>query len=124
VRGPGRDKFFYHLEVLETKALLPSTFQKAMKDLVAKDPDADYPFMSLEIEAAGTVAKEGEGYVFTARGSKQKYALKPSEGLKKLLAAGKIQLTVTGKVLEPAAKDGQKPPPLIEVAEASETPAR
>jgi hypothetical protein len=95
-----------------------------MKDLAAKDPDAEYPFKSLEIEAAGTVAREGDAFVFTARGSKQKFGLKASDDLKKLFSAGKTELTVAGKVEEPPAKGGQKPLPVIEVSEARETPAK
>lgn len=119
VRGPGRDKYFYELRVLESKALLPSQFDKFFKDVKKANPDADYPYRGLEIEAAGAIEKSGDGWLFTARGSKQKYALSSKDALK--AAAG---VTVSGKVTESPEKDGKKQLPVIEVKSVRESDAK
>ena len=55
--------------------------------------------------------------MLVARGSGLRYALKPTDGLRQLVAAGKTRLTLSGKV-----KDAGKPPTLVlTVASARET---
>jgi len=108
------DKFHFRLEVLETKAVLPSSVLK-VTDRIREESkgEEDFPLLSFEATVAGTV----DGAVFTARGSGQKYALNPGEALKGFLAAGKTKLTLTGKVTEAKGR-----PPVLEVREARETP--
>lgn len=108
------DKFHFKLEVLETKAVLPSSVLK-VTDRIREESkgEEDFPLLSFEATVAGTV----DGAVFTARGSGQKYALNPGEALKGFLAAGKTKLTLTGKVTEAKGR-----PPVLEVREARETP--
>lgn len=113
------DKFHFKLDVLENKTVLPSAILKVTDKIrVESKGEEDFPLLSFESSLAGTV----DGAVFTARGSGQKYALKPGEALKGFLAAGKTKLTLTGKVSEDKEKDGRKPLPVLEVAEAKETP--
>ena len=113
------DKFHFKLEVLDTKAVLPSGVLK-VTDKIRKDSkgEEDFPLLGVEATLAGTVS----GNEFTARGSGQKYALSPGEALKAFLAAGKTRLTLTGAVTEGKEKDGVRPLPLLEVREAKETP--
>jgi hypothetical protein len=113
------DKFHFKLEVLDTKAVLPSAVLK-VTDQIRKDSkgEEDFPLLGFEVTVAGTV----DGAVFTARGSGQKYALNAGEALKGFLAAGKTKLTLTGKVTEPKGKDAARPLPVLEVTEAKETP--
>ena len=108
------DKFHFRLEVLETKAVLPSSVLK-VTDRIREESkgEEDFPLLSFEATVAGTV----DGAVFTARGSGQKYALNPGEALKGFLAAGKTKLTLTGKVTEAKGRH-----PVLEVREARETP--
>jgi hypothetical protein len=113
------DKFHFKLEVLDTKAILPSTVLKVVERIRAESKgEEDFPLLSVEATISGAV----DGAVFTARGSGQKYALKSNDALKALLAAGKTKLTLTGKVSEEKEKDGRKPLPVLEVGEAKETP--
>lgn len=108
----GRNKFFYEVRILENKSLLPAQLRKIEKAL------EDYPFVGLEVrDLAGTVEKSGEEYSFTARASKQKYALNASVLVKKFVAAGKSNLTVVGMVTQKTDKD----PLTLEVTEAKET---
>ena len=108
----GRNKFFYDMKVLETRPLLPAQLKKIEKAL------EEYPFASLEVRGlAGTVEKAGEEYAFTARASKQKYALTPSDDLKKLVAAGRTSVTLGGRVTQKQEKD----PVTLEVTDAKET---
>ena len=109
----GKNKFFYDLKVLENKPLLPSTIKALLVKL------EDYGFVGLEVkELAGTVEKAGDGYVFTARGSKQASGLKPTADLKKLVDGGKTAGTLTGMIAQGDEKGAK---PSIEVAEAKET---
>ena len=109
----GKNKFFYDLKVLENKTLLPSTIKALLKKL------EDYGYVSFEVkELAGTVEKSGDGYLFTARGSKQVYGLSASADLKKLVDGGKSALTLTGKVQQGDGKDAK---PSIDVSEVKET---
>ena len=115
VRGPkvGKSKFFFEMRVLENKPLLPSQLRKFAKKL-----DDDYPFAGLEVrDLAGQVEKAGDAWTFTARGSNQKYALTPSDELKKLVAGGKTALTLGGRVVQKEDSD----PVTLEVSEAKET---
>ena len=108
----GRNKFFYEMKILENKPLLPAQLRKVEKAL------EEYPFMGLEIrDLAGTIEKSGEAYSFTARASKQKYALKATDEVKKLVAGGKSNLTVAGAVTQKTDKD----PLTLEITEAKET---
>jgi len=113
------DKFHFKLEVLDTKAVLPSAVLK-LTEKIKKDSkgEEDFPLLSFEVTVAGTV----NGTEFTALGSGQKYALNPGEALKAFVAAGKTKLTLTGTVTEHKEKDGVRPPPVLEVREAKETP--
>jgi hypothetical protein len=108
------DKFHFKLEVLETRAVLPSAVLK-VTDRIRQESkgEEDFPLLSFEATVAGTV----DGDSFTARGSGQKYALNAGEALKAFLAAGKTRLTLTGKIVETKGK-----PPVLEVREARETP--
>lgn len=113
------DKFHFRLEVLDTKAVLPSGVLK-VTDKIRKDSkgEEDFPLLSFEATLAGTVS----GNEFTSRGSGQKYALNAGEAIKGFLAAGKTRLTLTGKVTEAPEKNGVRPLPVLEVQEARETP--
>jgi len=109
----GKNKFFYELKVQENKPLLPSTIKALLVKL------EDYGFVGLEVkDLAGTVEKSGDAYVFTARGSKQAYGLKPTGDLKKLVDGGRTAVTLAGLVVQGDEK-GSKPS--IEVSEAKET---
>lgn len=116
----GKNKFHYDLKIAEGKTLLPSHIQDMVKKL------QDYSYRGFEITAiSGKAEKKGDGYVFSARGSKQQYALKASDDLKKLVAAGKADVTLAGEVTEPDAteaekKNGKKPLPVLEVTEAKQ----
>ncbi len=91
----GGDKFHYDLEISEAKTVTPSQIEALVKKL------EDYSYKGLEITSiTGAVEKTGEAYVFTARGSNQKYALKANEELKRLVAAGKKSVTLAGQVTE------------------------
>jgi hypothetical protein len=52
----------------------------------------------------GTVAKSGDAWTLTARGSNQKYELAPNDALKKLVESGKSLLTLAGKVSDDQGK--------------------
>jgi hypothetical protein len=117
------DKFHFKLEVLENKTVLPSEVLKVVDKIrIESKGEEDFPLVSFEATITGTVQKQANSHVFIARGSGQKYVLNPGEGLKALLAAGKIKLTLTGKVTESKEKDGVKPLPALEVGETRETP--
>ncbi len=113
------DKFHFKLEVLDSKAVLPSRVLTVI-DKIRKDSkgEEDFPLLGFEATLAGTVS----GNEFTARGSGQKYALRPGEALKAFLAAGKTKLTLTGAVTEGKETGGVRPLPVLEVREAQETP--
>ena len=104
----GEKKNLYVLKVLEKKAIFPSHVKAALPE--------GYEFKGISIEVTGSVEKKGDSYVFTARGSKQAYALKANDELKKLVADGKTKLEISGKVKESEEKD----PPRIEVSKAKE----
>jgi hypothetical protein len=105
----GANKFLYDVKVKETKSLLPADFLAVAKKL------EEYPFAGMVITSiSGTAEKSGEDYVLTARGSNQKYTLKPNDDLKKLVGAGKAKVTLAGKVTQDKAKV------TIEVTEAKE----
>jgi hypothetical protein len=113
------DKFHFKLEVLDTKAVLPSAILKVTDRIRADSKgEEDFPLLSVEVTEAGTV----DAGTFTARGSGQKYTLHPGEALKGFLAAGKTRLTLTGRITEAPAKNGARPLPVLEVLEAKETP--
>src|SRR5258706_15939228 len=114
------DKFHFLLTVAENKSLLPSAVLKVV-DKIRDDSkgDEEFPLQDFVATVSGTVEKEGDALKFTARGSGQKYAVKPDAALSALIAAGRTKVTLTGKVDEP--KD-RKLPPSIGVAEAKENP--
>jgi hypothetical protein len=61
--------------------------------------DEDYLYNSFEITSiVGTVERSGEAWSLVARGSKQSYELVPNDALKQLVAGGKAQVTVAGKL--------------------------
>jgi hypothetical protein len=101
------------VKVLETKMILPSAIAKGLPE--------DYTFESASYTLAGTVEKKDEAYTFTARASNQKFTLKVTDDLKKLVADGKVKLTLTGSVTEPDEEKGKKPDPVLEVSEAKVT---
>ena len=117
------DKFHFQVAVLENKSVLPSTVLKVMDKIRADSKgEEDFPLEEFQISSiSGTVSKEGADLVFTARGSNQKFVLKPTDGLKKLVDAGKTKLTLAGLVTEEKEKDGKKPLPVLAVGEAKET---
>ncbi len=102
----GQSKFFYEIKVKEAKTLLPS----AILDMVKKLEDYAYVGMTIT-EISGTAEKSGADYVLVARGSNQKYVLKPTEALKKLVGEGKAKVTLAGKLSQ------EKDKVTIEVAE-------
>lgn len=112
------DKFHFRLEVLENKVVLPAGILK-VTDKIKQDSkgEEDFPLISFEATLAGTLTKDGDATVFTARGSGQKFAFKSLDPLKALLAAGKSKVTVTAGVAEEKGK-----PPVLAVTEAKETP--
>ncbi|HVR86562.1 MAG TPA: hypothetical protein VMU54_19725 [Planctomycetota bacterium] len=117
------DKFHFKLEVLENKPLLPSRILQVVDKIrIASKGEEDFPLVSFEATIAGTIETQTKGLVLIARGSGQKYALIPGEGLKIFLAAGKTKLTLSGKITEPKRNDGVQPLPVLEVGEAKETP--
>jgi len=101
------------VKVIETKMILPAAISKGLPE--------DYTFESATYTIAGTVEKKDDAYTFTARVNNQKFTLKANEDLKKLVADGKVKLTLTGLVTEPEEKDGKKPLPNLEVSEAKAT---
>ena len=106
VRGPtDADIFYYRLEILESKPLLPSRLQKLAARL------EDFPFIELIATIPGTVEKSAERFVLVARGSGLRYALKPSDALRRRVAEGKTRLTVTGELKE----EGEPARPVLKV---------
>jgi len=118
------DKFHFQIAVLENKSVLPSTIVKVMDKIRAGSKgEEDFPLEEFQVTSiSGTVTKEGADLVFTARASNQKFALKPTEDLKKLVDAGRTKLTLAGLVTEEKEKDGRKPLPVLAVSEVKETP--
>ena len=108
------DKFHFSLAVTENKSVLPSTIVKVL-DKIRTDSkgEEDFPLEEFVATLSGGVEKQGDGLVFTARASGQKFSVKPNEALSRLLAAGASKVTLTGKVTE--AKAG----PVLEVSEAA-----
>ena len=107
VRGFDREsKFYFNIAVAENKAVLPQTIRKMLEELKTESKgDEDYPYNSMVITAiTGTVAKSGDAWAFTARGSKQKYDLAPNDALKKLVDSGKSLVTLAGKVTDEQGK--------------------
>ena len=105
----GQSKFYYDLKVKEAKTLLPSAVVEMCKKL------EDYAYVGMTITSiSGTAEKSGADYVFLARGSNQKYALKANDALKKLVGDGKAKVTIAGKVAQ------QKDQLTLEVTEAKE----
>ena len=118
------DKFHFLLSIREDKSVLPSHILQVVDKIRTESKgEEDFPLEGFEINSiSGTVEKQGEAIVFVARGSKQKYAVKPNADLRKLLESGKTQLTIAGAVTEDKEKDGKKALPAIEVSDAKETP--
>jgi hypothetical protein len=118
------DKFHFQIVVLEKKSVLPETVVKAMDKIRQESKgEEDFPLVEFALSSlTGTVSGEGEALVFTARGSGQKFLLRPTDDLRKLLASGKARLTLAGTVLEEKEKDGKKPLPILQVTDAKEPP--
>ncbi len=106
-------KSVFTVKVLENKAILPSKIAKMVEE-------QQYSLDGFTLEAAGTVEKAGDGWVFVARANGTKYTLKANDDAKKLIADGRLKLVITGDVVEPEEKDGKKPLPVIEVSGAKE----
>jgi hypothetical protein len=103
VRGFDREsKFYFNLTISESKSVLPETIRKMLEELKKETKgDEDYPYNSFEITSiTGSVERAGETWALVARGSRQKYELTPNDALKKLVAAGKSQVTVAGKLTD------------------------
>ena len=114
------DKFHFLLTVAENKALLPSSVLKVVDRIKEESKgEEEFPLQDFVATLSGSAEKKGDDVLFTARGSGQKYSVKPDAALAALLAAGKTKVTLTGKVDEP--KD-RKLPPTLELTEAKETP--
>jgi len=113
----GKNRTYYDVTVLETKALLPSQIAAAIPKI------SRYKEMTFTA-LPGTVTKSGEEYILTARGSNQKYALKANDALRKLVGDGRSKVAVSGKVDEPREVEGRKPLPVIDVTEVRESPVR
>ena len=113
VQGPrAPEKFFFDVKMKESATLTPSTILKLQKGT----PLEDYALAGLVYAGmAGTVEKGPDGLRFTARGSKQRYVLKSAPALDALLAAGKLNVVLGGKVTQ-----AEKGDPRIEVTEAVE----
>jgi len=101
------------VKVLENKSLMPSKIAKALAD-------HKYTLEGVTIEVAGVVEKSGDGFVFVARASGQRYVLKLGDVEGATLVADKARLTIAGGLTEAPEKDGKKPPPVIEVSSAKE----
>jgi len=112
------DKFHFRLVVLENKPFLPSSVVKVL-DQIKQDSkgETEFPLREFTATLAGTVEKQGDAVTFVARGTGQKYSVKPHPALTELMAAGRSKVTLTGIVAEE--KDPKKPPSL-EVSEATE----
>jgi hypothetical protein len=104
--------------VLDNKVVLPSTILKVVEKIKSDSKgEEDFPLINFESTLSGSLEKQGDAYVFAARASGQKYALKSAEPLKAQIAAGKLKLTLTGRVTEEKGKV-----PVLDVTEARETP--
>jgi hypothetical protein len=113
------DKFHFSLSVLENKSVLPSTILRMVEKIKTDSKgEEDFPLEEFVATLSGTVEKQGDASLFTARGTSQNFSFKANDEPTRILAAGKTRVTLTGKVTQ--AKD--KALPLIEVAEAKETP--
>jgi hypothetical protein len=76
---------------VEKKSVTPKMVQDLLKKM------EDYSYLGFYVNSiSGSV----EGDTFTARGSGQKYALKPNDELRKLLAAGKSKVTLSGELTQ------------------------
>ena len=107
VRGFDREsKFYFNIAVAENKAVLPQSIRKMLEELKTESKgDEDYPYNSMVITAiTGTVARSGDAWTFTARGSNQKYDLVPNDAVKKMVESGKSLLTLAGKVTDEQGK--------------------
>lgn len=113
VRGPTDDDMYYYiLEILESKPLLPSRLKKLAARL------EDYPYLGMVVKGIpGTVERTGDRLSFVARGSGVRYSLKPNDALRRRLAEGKTRLTLGGKVTEA----GEPPRAVLEVTTVRET---
>jgi len=107
VRGYDREsKFYFNLTISENKTVLPQAVRKMLEDLKTETKgDDDYPYNSMVITSiTGKVEKSGETWSFIARGSGQKFVLVPNDALKKMVDAGKSQVTLAGKVTDEDSK--------------------
>jgi hypothetical protein len=110
VRGP--DKFFYEMTVKDAAALTPAAIFKLQKGT----PLEDYPLVELALGGlAGELEKGPDGLRFTARGSKQRFAVKPSPGLEKRVGEGRGKVVLGGKVTQ-----AEKGDPVLEVTEVAD----
>lgn len=117
------DQFHFQIAVLEKTSILPSTVVGAMDKIrVESKGEEDFPLEEFSISTiSGTVSEEAGLLIFSARGSGQKFILKPESDVRKLIDAGKTQLTLAGSVTEEKEKDGKKPLPVLKVTEAKAT---
>ena len=107
VRGFDREsKFYFNLEISESKPVLPQAIRKMLEELKTETKgDEDYPYNSMVVTSiTGKIEKSGETWTLVARGSGQKYELVPNDALKKMVDAGKIQATLTGKLTDEKGK--------------------
>ncbi len=107
VRGYDKEsKFYFNLSISEGKSVLPENIRKMLDDLKKESKgDEDYPYNSMAITSiTGKIEKAGDGWIFVARGSGQKYGLVANEQLKKLTDAGKSTVTLAGKLSDEDSK--------------------
>jgi len=118
VRGFDREsKFYYNLQIAESKSVLPSHIRTMLEELKkATNGDEDFSYGGFEITAlSGTAERSGEDWKFVARGSNRGYDVIPNDALKRLLKEGKSGVTLAGKLLD---DDGRI---RLEVSDAKET---
>ena len=118
VRGYDREsKFYFNLRISESKSVLPEAIRAMLAQLKKETRgDEDYPYNSFEITSiVGTVERSGETWSLVARGSRQSYELLPNDALKKLVAGGKAQVAVAGKLTD------EKGRLRLEISEAKES---
>ena len=110
VRGP--DKFFYEMTVKASASLTPAAILKLQKGTSLED----YPLVELKLAGlAGELEKGPDGLRFTARGSKQRFAVSPTPELEKRVVEGRRAVVLGGTVTQP-----EKGDPRLETTEVTD----
>lgn len=118
VRGYDREsRFYFNLQVAESKSVLPSQVRGLLEDWKKEtNGEEDFGYGGFEITAmSGIAERAGDDWRFTARGSNCRYDVVPNDALKRLLKEGKSGVTLAGKVFD---DDGRV---RLEVSDAKET---